>query len=218
MPKLARVCGALTVVCLLLLARPAAAHKVKLFATAEGPDIHGYAYYTTGGVPKDATVQVQDRDGNLLAEVPTDAEGQFMFTATERRDYQLVLELADGHRASFTVTAAELPDSLPAANTQPARQPPTDHTPTPDSPRPPEEAAAAAQQIFVDKTAPAGIAVENIERLVEQAVNKQIRPLREQLEHYEEKIRLHDILGGIGYILGLMGLWAFFASKQRKSG
>jgi nickel transport protein len=218
MPERSMIHCVLTVVCLLLFVPPAAAHKVKLFATAEGPDIHGYAYYTTGGVPKDATVQVQDRDGNLLAEVTTGAEGQFTFTATERRDYQFALELADGHRASFTVTAAELPDSLPAADTQPARQPPTDHTPTPASPRPPEEAAAAAQQILVDNTAPVEIAVEEIERLVEQAVNNQIRPLREQLEHYEEKIRLHDILGGIGYILGLMGLWAFFASKQRKSG
>ena len=34
-------------------------------------------------------------------------------------------------------------------------------------------------------------------------------PLREQLDQYEEKTRLHDVIGGLGYIVGLMGI-AFY--------
>jgi len=43
----------------------------------------------------------------------------------------------------------------------------------------------------------------------------QIQLLREQLEAYEEKVRLHDILGGIGYILGLAGIASYFMGRER---
>ncbi|ALG69286.2 hypothetical protein [Beggiatoa leptomitoformis] len=55
-----------------------------------------------------------------------------------------------------------------------------------------------------------------IQLLVEQAVYQQVRPLREQLEKYEEKVRLHDILGGIGYIVGIAGLWFFLQGRRVK--
>jgi len=51
------------------------------------------------------------------------------------------------------------------------------------------------------------------EAAIEKIVNKAINPLREQIEAYEEKIWLHDILGGIGYIFGIMGLYLIL--KQR---
>lgn len=50
---------------------------------------------------------------------------------------------------------------------------------------------------------------------LEQAIARQIRPLREQIDAYEEKIRLHDILGGLGIIAGLAGV-AFGLSERRK--
>ena len=50
---------------------------------------------------------------------------------------------------------------------------------------------------------------------IEQAIARQIRPLREQIDAYEEKIRLHDILGGLGIIAGLAGV-AFGLSERRK--
>ena len=53
------------------------------------------------------------------------------------------------------------------------------------------------------------------EAALEQAIARQIRPLREQIDAYEEKIRLHDILGGLGVIAGLAGV-AFGLSERRK--
>lgn len=60
-------------------------------------------------------------------------------------------------------------------------------------------------------SAPAAIG----EAALEQALARQIRPLREQIDAYEEKIRLHDILGGLGVIAGLAGV-AFGLSERRK--
>jgi nickel transport protein len=51
---------------------------------------------------------------------------------------------------------------------------------------------------------------------VEQAVARQIRPLREALQAHEERVRMRDILGGIGYIVGLAGLALWWSSRRRK--
>ena len=97
---------------------PCEAHKLKMFASAEGNVITGYVYYTTGGKPKNATVFVQDTDGNTLQEITTDEKGEFTFIAEVRRDYVFVLELPDGHRTTFTVRADELPGALPLVSAE----------------------------------------------------------------------------------------------------
>ncbi len=49
----------------------------------------------------------------------------------------------------------------------------------------------------------------------EQAIARQIAPLRLQIIQLEERIKLQDMLGGIGYILGLAGLAAWFHSRKK---
>jgi nickel transport protein len=49
---------------------------------------------------------------------------------------------------------------------------------------------------------------------VERAVARQIRPLREALEAERSRARLHDILGGLGYIAGLAGLALWWRSRK----
>lgn len=78
----------------------------------------------------------------------------------------------------------------------------------------------AAFFILADSTPPATPAPLSTpasvsDAALEQAIARQIRPLREQIDAYEEKIRLHDILGGLGIIAGLAGV-AFGLSERRK--
>jgi nickel transport protein len=198
---------------LVLSGNPCDAHKVKMFASAEGEIITGYVYYTTGGKPKNVTVLVQDSVGNPLGEVTTNEEGEFTFTADAKRDYVFVLELSDGHRTSFTVTADELPDSLPSVDTDLCAVPQEKQNSVKE-----ELMTLASQKTTPAKEEiPTSIPFEEIEDIVNKAVSKQIRPLREQLEGYEEKIRLHDILGGLGYIIGLMGLGYFLGARRKRN-
>ncbi len=51
---------------------------------------------------------------------------------------------------------------------------------------------------------------------VEAAVSKYVRPLREEIADLRQSIRLHDILGGIGYIAGLTGLWFYLKARRTR--
>jgi nickel transport protein len=49
---------------------------------------------------------------------------------------------------------------------------------------------------------------------LEAIVARQLEPLREQLAAAEERVRLRDILGGLGYVVGLAGLAAWISSRR----
>ena len=52
------------------------------------------------------------------------------------------------------------------------------------------------------------------QRELDRLLARHINPLREQIAAYEERRRWQDVLGGIGYILGLAGV-AFFLLTRR---
>jgi nickel transport protein len=57
-----------------------------------------------------------------------------------------------------------------------------------------------------------------LEEVVNQALTRQLAPIKETLAAAQvRKPSLPDIIGGIGYILGLFGLWAYFQSKRNKA-
>ena len=49
-----------------------------------------------------------------------------------------------------------------------------------------------------------------------EALSRQVFALAKQLDEYEEKTRLRDIIGGVGYIFGLAGLWALARRPRDK--
>jgi nickel transport protein len=161
---------------------------MKVFASAAGATISGYAYFNGGARAMQTRVRVTDADGHPLFERLTDDAGQFSFQATQRMDHLIAVEGNDGHMASFRITAAELPASLPAP--------------------------AAAPQAKAEPT-PAGVAVAgDLGVLIDQSIARQIRPLREQIDAYQEKIWWHDVIGGIGYIVGVAGLAYGWANRR----
>lgn len=179
-------------VLLLTTASPALAHKLKLFATAQGPEVSGYAYFTGGDRAMGAALTATAPDGTVLFSGVTGTDGGFRFTALRRVDHVLTVDGGDGHQARITVGADVLPPSLPGG---------TEAAPAPAPAPPPQQAAPSAP--------PA-----DIQALVEAAVARQIRPLREQLDAYQDQVRWHDVAGGIGTIIGLAGL-AFGLTRRR---
>jgi len=191
----------------------AQAHRLNLFATAEGDAIGGRAYFPGGGKAKNVKVEVLGPSGEKLGETATDEEGRFAFKAAFRCDHTFVAETADGHRASYTIGAGELPQGLPPLGAEPAL--PTEangHDET--TGEAPQEATPGTPSM----QPPAGPAIspDELQAAVETAVARQLQPLREQLEGYESKVRLHDVLAGIGYIFGVSGVAFYFLGRSRK--
>jgi nickel transport protein len=56
-----------------------------------------------------------------------------------------------------------------------------------------------------------------LEEVVNQALERQLAPVKEMLTELTiHRTSLTDIIGGIGYILGFFGFWAYFQSKRQK--
>lgn len=182
----------------MLFAAPVFAHQLHVFACpdADGTTIRGSVYFRGGTPARDAAVIARDPAGRQIGRTKTDQQGEFSLQARFRCDHRLLVEVGAGHGAEYTVKAAELSKGLPPRGNTPI--PPQDGTPQ-TAPPPVADAAAA--------TPP-----EN-QRL--QAVYAQLVELRKQLHEYEQSLRLRDVLGGIGYIVGIAGVAFYFLGLRR---
>jgi nickel transport protein len=202
----------LLLVALALATLPAAAHKLQVFAFADGARIEGSAYFAGGAKAQGATIKVEDAEGHVLAELTPAPDGGFSYLAQSQVDHLIVADSGDGHRAEWRVTAPELAAGFPgapkpversstAASTNRSTEPPIHSDPLPLS----------FSQSAGAPSAPADLAT------IERAVARQVLPLREELRAAQDQVRLHDIMGGIGYILGLVGIALWWRARRTAS-
>jgi nickel transport protein len=64
-----------------------------------------------------------------------------------------------------------------------------------------------AEAIAVFKPAAGGVSVA--------ALREELAPLREDIARLEQRLRLQDIIGGIGYIVGALGLVAWWRARRK---
>ncbi len=177
-----------------------------IFLGWKGQAIEGEAYFSNGKMAVGSIVELLV-DQNVVATTQCDDEGQFRFEALEvGGDYQIRADAGQGHVATYSISAAEFAaeynDTASAASAASAA---TSEEPEPSLILKPSEPEPQKQSAVIAIT-PAQM---------EQAVAKAIRPLRAQLDQYEAKVRVHDILGGIGYIFGLFGLFVLYRLRRQ---
>lgn len=171
------------------------AHGLKIFANVDHQNLQGIVYFAGGSKATGITVKLFSPQQQLIAETTTDAQGRFSFNIAENvepaANYELQAETIDGHLAKYVIKTALSPSStkLPSAKTEIK----TDTEITP---------------------ATLKTCLPVLEPLITHSLNQQLQPLKEQLARYESKIRWHDVLGGIGYIFGLMGIVFYLKSRQ----
>ncbi len=86
----------------------ALAHKVNLFAYAEGGTIFTESYFPDGRPVEGGKVLVYDSKDKLLLEGMTDTEGLFNFDIPKGDDLKIVIDATMGHKNSFTLKKAEV--------------------------------------------------------------------------------------------------------------
>ncbi|MEN6494958.1 MAG: carboxypeptidase-like regulatory domain-containing protein [Thermoguttaceae bacterium] len=169
---------------------------------ANGSTIEGEVYAAGNSPIRDASVSVLGPNGEPLGATKTDDDGKFRFGARQRVEHTFVVDAGEGHIARYKVSADELPANL--ASIAPKLKPLTAE---------PAKPVVEEKPVFKpSQDPPPGPDVQ--QKL--DAVHSQVLQLRKQLDAYEQSVRLHDILGGVGVILGWMGLSFYFLGVRRR--
>ena len=66
-------------------------------------------------------------------------------------------------------------------------------------------------------TTPSSVNNEEIQAIVEKAVNKAVKPLAREISELKNQTSLADIIGGFGIIVGVLGGFAYFAARKEKA-
>jgi len=175
------------------------AHKVNIFAYVEGDKVYTESYFNDGKKCIDSKIEVFDNQGNKLLEGLTDEEGMFSFEIPSKDvidgDLKVVLTASMGHRAEYIILANELRGVTGLINEKSE-----------------EPIPAVSPEIY-------SLDLKQIQSLIEDALDKKLKPImREMIEikkSQEDKISPTEIIGGIGYIIGIFGIIAYFLSRKR---
>ena len=190
----------------ILLSGNALAHKVTVFAWVEGDTVLGESKFSGGRKAQNSEIIVRDMNGKELLRTRTNDKGEFSFPIPEKTAMRIELIAGMGHKAEWTIPLEELGE-VSADKRAPKQALKT----TEPAVKPVSEQAAQT---------PATIDSAQLEAIVEKAVttalNKKITPLTKMVADLEQKgPSINDIIGGIGYIFGLMGVAIYFSSRKK---
>lgn len=175
---------------IIVISVPVFAHKVNIFAYVEGDKVYTESYFNDGKKCVNSNIEVFDSTGNKLLEGVTNEDGEFTFEIPEKEDLKIVLTASMGHRAEYIIKASELGDVI-ESNKENIRE------------------SLSPKISSVDLT--------EIQLLIENTLDEKLKPLmREIKKSRENKISVTEIIGGIGYIFGIMGIIAYFLSRKNR--
>lgn len=190
------------------LSSPCFAHKVRIFAWQDGDNIVTESKFSRGKFARNAEITVVETEtGKDLLSGTTNAEGIFIFPLPKinSKELKIIVDTGDGHKNSWIFNLEKsVPDDKNATASQP-ETPTSTQLPTPSpATKPPER---------VHQT----ITPSELTKIIEKSLDKKLAPINRTLaENAEKGPSLQDILGGIGYILGLAGIVAYMQSLKNK--
>lgn len=195
------------------LVEPAFAHKVTIFAWVEGDTVFTQSKFSGGRKAQDSSVVVYDTEGNRLLEGKTDAKGEFAFKIPKKTGLKVVLKASMGHLAEWMIPAEEI---IAAARERTGGH---QETPTQSAAKeePPRSPAVKPGRI---KPAPAPVDLQRqeLQKMIDESLDRKIAPIANMLASLTNRgPGLTEIMGGIGYIFGLVGVALYIASRKRNN-
>jgi nickel transport protein len=160
-------------------------------------------------------VVVYDSEGKQLLEGKTDENGEFSFKVPKRAELKVALKASAGHLAERTIPAEEIVGVAYAAESSV-----------------PEVGVETDIQAVVPLTGPkvekespvpetVGLSREEVQRLIDESLDRKLAPIINMLtESLDDEPEISDVIAGIGYIFGLVGVALYFRyrgkSKQNR--
>ncbi|MCF6325298.1 MAG: hypothetical protein L3J89_13430 [Gammaproteobacteria bacterium] len=193
---------------LLLVSPTAFAHKLNMFAYVEGNEIFAEGYFTDGKKAKNSTITVFDPNNNQLLQGTSDKDGQFTFAIPQQSDLRITVNAGMGHQAEYLLLKDELSEETETLLT-------TSITATSESANDNDNDNSDIQPAESSQQAATNLDNNAIRTEVERAVGKAIKPLMRELSTMRAEKSLADIIGGIGFIFGLLGIAMYFKSRKQ---
>ncbi len=202
--NLPKSCSLLLIIGLFFsLSIPAKAHRIRIFAYEHGGQISAEASFSGGKPAKNAEVIIQNGHSHkTMLTGQTNDKGIFTFpipeeARKEKTDLNIIIDLGEGHKNQWLLSAS---DYLPPPSSSPTKH--QTHEINGSKARAPSPPLSRLEE-------------EELQRIVEDALDKKLAPLKRMLAaNLDPKPQLRDILGGIGYIIGLAGLLAYFRAQK----
>jgi len=203
-----------TLIALSLASIQAQAHKVNVFAYVEGDRVVVEGYFSASVKTQACLVEVFDESGKKILGGKTDQKGIYSFKLADLPAFtgglKIVLDVGEGHKAEYVLSASDIPGS-PKKDLPPKEQP--REIKSEDAPGP----TVAGSTPAVDKA----VLMTALDAALDKKLDPLIRMLGKQeillMEQMHGGPRMTDIVGGIGWIVGLVGLTAFFLSRNRSA-
>lgn len=199
------------IMCVVFFHGSAFAHKVTIFAWVDGDMIHTRSKFSGGKRVKDSLVVVFDSEGNSLLEGKTDENGMFSFKIPQKTGLKVVLKASMGHMAEWKIPVEEITGSGSEGNTLETVEKASDKTSISSG----SEGIKTGEDVSIPATV--GLGREEIEKIIDASLDKKLEPIYDLMANtYDRGPGVTEIVGGIGYIIGLVGVALYFSSRRRK--
>jgi nickel transport protein len=202
MRKIFRIIPCAVVVACILSLSPAHAHRVNVFCWVEGKTIHCQSSFAGGDPVQNGELSVRTQSGETLLSGKTDKQGKFSFStpAADQGDLRVTVQAGMGHKGAWPIKSGEyIPENEKSGKssgdkTQTGKEKPKKSMPA--------DAFSTAN-------------ADGLQAVVQNALQKELAPVKKELARLrQDRITLQDILSGLGYILGLMGIALYFKAKK----
>jgi nickel transport protein len=201
-------------------AETTSAHRVVVFAWIEGDTVFTQSRFPDGRNISNGQVNVFDPDDNLLLDGKTDTNGEFSFKIPKPASLNIVLNAGMGHQGEWKLSEDEIKSALGISGKK-SEFKNNDLKPNLSKNTKNKQPKPLLQNAPV-KTAGKSLIINEkqlnqiVEKAVDKSLDKKLKPVTRILSRMQDTgPSVHDIFSGIGYILGLMGIAAYFLSKKK---
>lgn len=184
--------------CFLLFPALSHAHKIRVFAWVAGDTVTVESGFSGGRPLVQGTVDVQNAaTGISLLQGKSNKQGIFTFslakTVKEKgMGLRIIVSAGEGHRNEWLLQTADYPQGVGQDKNKTTG------------------ASPVSDQIT---SGPSD--TETVTRILDQLLEEKLAPIRRSLAQAEDQTpKLTDILGGIGYLIGLAGIIAWMKSRK----
>ena len=204
-----KYCSAISAILVLLLSfsGESLAHKVNVFAYADGDAIQVECYFTRSQKVRHGKLIVTDLStGEKLLEGSTDEQGLFRFQPDMAflktgHGMNILLNAGEGHQSNWEISPEELASLTPSGKST--------------EPQSAAQAAPAVEPSQASAVSGAAIETAELEALIGKIMDAKLAPIKQSLARQEDSgPNLRDIIGGIGWIIGLLGLATYLKYRR----